>query len=367
MFVPDSTAVVVQRGHAFREQNPQIRLLLERGRLALADVESLGIDSIPTSSEYAVIGPDDLPNLSGAADVLEGIAFTTVGDVEKAVAAIKGTDLERLVRALSAFETRHWQSPYFDRAANLARDWLKSFGYETFKQPVFTDELPHTYNVIARRSSRAAGADRIVVCAHLDSVARNSKTDLTAAAPGAADNASGCASLIAIAHAVQEFALFDPSIDVEFVLLGAEEAGLKGSESYVTGSPEEPFILPLAVLNLDMPAVKKGVLAPRVLLDPHRKEEAAELVQQLANCAATYVRELAVHRLTYANIGSDHLTFGDLGVPSTLVIEDYSQDNSTMHTAGDIADQLDFEFHEKVTQMCCAWVMHMLKGGFTPS
>lgn len=367
LFVPDSATVVVQRGHAFRERNPGIPVFLERGRLALVNVDPLSIDAIPTSSGYAVIDPGDLPNLSGATDVLEGIGFATVGDVEEGVAAIKSADLERLVRALSAFETRHWQSPHYDRSANLARDWFKSFGYETLKQPVFTDELPHTYNVIARRSGRPEGADRIVVCAHLDSVSRDSKKDLTAAAPGAADNASGCASLIAIAHAVRKFALFEPSIDVEFVLFGAEEAGLGGSESYVKGTPEEPFVPPLAVLNLDMPAVKKGVLSPRVLLDPHRKDKAAELVQQLANCAATYVPELEVHRLLFANIGSDHLTFGDLGVPSTLVIEDYAQDNTTMHTDADIADQLDFAFHEKVTRMCCAWAMHMLKGGFTTS
>jgi aminopeptidase S len=94
-------------------------------------------------------------------------------------------------------------------------------------------------NVIADYSR--AGTRRLVtVGAHLDSVP---------AGPGANDNGSGVAAVLALAVQV---ARLDPSVNVRFAFWGAEEVGLVGSRSYVGRLSRRERARIALYLNLDM-------------------------------------------------------------------------------------------------------------------
>lgn len=101
-------------------------------------------------------------------------------------------------------------------------------------------ESRDTSNIIAE--TPGGRADRIVVVgAHLDSVAEG---------PGINDNGSGTAAILEIA--LQMAALETPYNKVRFAFWGAEEAGLLGSEHYVSQLSKQEIKNIALNLNFDM-------------------------------------------------------------------------------------------------------------------
>lgn len=95
-------------------------------------------------------------------------------------------------------------------------------------------------NVIA---VRPGGPENIVIGGHLDSVR---------VAPGANDNASGSATVLELARAL---AAKPTSFGLRFILFGAEENGLIGSQYYVRSLSAQDKSSIRAMINLDMVGV----------------------------------------------------------------------------------------------------------------
>lgn len=95
-------------------------------------------------------------------------------------------------------------------------------------------------------SDPAAANEHIVLGAHIDAQGRSAGTVY----PGADDNASGVAALLAVARAWQAVG-FAPRRTIVLVGFGAEEVGLRGSRAYVE-SPSRPLDKAVAMINLDM-------------------------------------------------------------------------------------------------------------------
>ena len=89
------------------------------------------------------------------------------------------------------------------------------------------------------------------------------KASLPAPAPGADDNASGSAGVIALASALAELEF---EHDIVFLLFGGEEQGLKGSGQYVASLDTAERSRIRAVLNLDMIG-SVNALPPSVLIE----------------------------------------------------------------------------------------------------
>jgi len=95
------------------------------------------------------------------------------------------------------------------------------------------------YNVIAE--SKGGDPNNVVMAgAHLDSVARG---------PGIQDNGSGSAAILEVA---EQMAKVKPRNKVRFAWWGAEEAGLVGSDAYVSSLPDEELDRIALYLNFDM-------------------------------------------------------------------------------------------------------------------
>ncbi|MEK7248343.1 MAG: M28 family metallopeptidase, partial [Chloroflexota bacterium] len=148
-------------------------------------------------------------------------------------------------------------------------------------------------NVIAQ--AKDAGECRVVVGGHMDSVP---------AGPGANDNASGTAVALEIARVL---AAHGNTEGVCFALFGAEEAGLLGSQHYVSQLSGEELGAILGVLNFDMLGV--GELWPMV-----GTESLVSLAVEKAEALGVdaYPGELPT------NVGSDHASFINAGVPGIL-------------------------------------------------
>jgi aminopeptidase YwaD len=148
-------------------------------------------------------------------------------------------------------------------------------------------------NVIAEAED--AGECRIVVGGHMDSVP---------AGPGANDNASGTAVALEIARVLAAHGHTD---GVCFALFGAEEAGLLGSQHYVSQLSSDEFGAMLGILNFDMLGV--GELWPMA-----GTESLVSLAIEKAEAIGVdaYAGDLP------QGVGSDHASFINAGVPGIL-------------------------------------------------
>ena len=114
----------------------------------------------------------------------------------------------------------------------------------------------------------------VLVTAHLDSINLDGGPD--GAAPGADDNGSGSAGLLALARAL---AGRPTALDLRLILFGGEEQGLFGSLAYVAELPAAERTRIRAVLNMDMIG-GRNTPEPGVLL------EGAEVSQDVIDALA---------------------------------------------------------------------------------
>lgn len=97
--------------------------------------------------------------------------------------------------------------------------------------------------------------DYVLIAAHYDHLGRNGDTFF----PGADDNASGVAGLLAIAKALATGPI-KPRRSVLFAAFDAEEQGLVGAETFAR-KPPRPLQQAIAMINLDM--IGRGKLLDR--------------------------------------------------------------------------------------------------------
>lgn len=124
------------------------------------------------------------------------------------------------------FPTRSYMN---EEASSTVANWLekefKRLGFITCKQH-FQGGGKHQENVIAHVPG--SSSDTITVAAHYDS------RPFVGPAPGAEDNGSGVATLLAIANAYKKHIHFKPKKGIYFAAFAGQEPGLMGSKEFVS-------------------------------------------------------------------------------------------------------------------------------------
>ena len=201
-------------------------------------------------------------------------------------------------------------------------------------------------NIVADKKGLGTGPRKVVVVtAHLDSI--NIAGGAAAAAPGADDNGSGSAGALEMARV---FSDHPSEHDMRFILFGGEEQGLFGSRQYVASlSPTEKQRI-LAVLNMDMVG-SLNTPTRSVMLEGAPLSQS--LIDSLSEAAATYT-ELTVE--TSLNpFASDHVPFINANIPAVLTIEGADNTNGNIHSAGDILNNIDFDYAVEILRMNVAF------------
>ena len=249
--------------------------------------------------------------------------------------AVAGVDAARVrgdLVDLVALGNRCAISPGFSRATDLVRKLFVAAGLKPDLKPV---SLPGAtvHNVVADLPGTMRGRRPVMVSAHYDSVSgpclRGAGGD---ACPGAEDNASGVAALLAVARALVKA---KPAGPVKLVAFAAEELGLVGSLQMTKGLPKTA--LPAAVINLDMVGHDPHG-ARRMIVDgyPTGRSLAARLA-----VAAPLFGPLTATAGIFSEGRSDHRPFADLGVPAVTVASAAWRDYIHYHTPNDDLDQVD--------------------------
>ncbi len=289
------------------------------------------------------------PALLQVDDLTEGFAppaddlAPAEADAERVAELIAAVRIKDLVARLSGtaavgdtpIASRHVHHPDAARAVALLADEFDALELRAERHK-FVHEAQVLENVFA--DIAGTGDTMIWITAHLDSTAggevgyRPSRDR----APGADDDASGSAAVIAIAEALATLARTTrPKRTIRFALFNAEEHGLVGSGHFARAAATAGLRID-AVLQLDMIGFRSTPTDRRFEIhyghraNPGVERRSEPLASLVATCAAT-LDELGDAEIYLtgptsddpADSRSDHSSFQRNGFPAVLVSENF--------------------------------------------
>lgn len=300
----------------------------------------------------ALVGPED-PGPSGVS-----IAGATIPDL---LVQIQAQTLLGYVSALSGatpvsigsppvsrtITTRYSDSPQIEWAAEYVLEYYRSLGISVEVQRYAPEGFPDKSwpNVIAEIPGAVHPDQIVLICAHLD----DTSTD-TMDAPGADDNASGTAAVMAAAAIMRQYEFENT---VRFAHFTGEEQMLYGSKAYAQSARARGDNI-VAVLNLDMIAWDSP---PTPTADIYSNTDAGSqaIAAAWSDAVATYSLPLEPVVNMESMRGSDHASFWDAYYPAVLVIEDYGGDfNPYYHSPNDTIAAFNVDYFVAMTRASLA-------------
>lgn len=285
----------------------------------------------------------------------------TDAEITQAIETVSEDFLRETVQTL-AFPRHFTAEPRQNQlAAKWIRAQLQSYGYHTVMQGQFQ-------NILAFPSENIPH-ELFVVGAHYDTVP---------ASPGADDNASAVAAMLACARAVVHYA---QDASVCFVAFNREEDNLIGSADFVDNYvvPHDLHIQQAHILEM----VGYCSYAPNSQQKPPHlpiqlpeqgnflglvgSQKANPVIAELIQQARTYLPDFPVLGLQlffgverfFSNLlRSDHTPFWRRDFPAIMWTDTAEFRNPHYHRVSDTPDTLDYEFLRRVTQVL---ILHTLR------
>lgn len=261
------------------------------------------------------------------------------------------------------------------------KEAVKNMIYEQFSandiQPVIHNFGVY-HNVIARKSGAISDSAVIIIDAHYDTV-----TD----SPGADDNGSGMAGVLAAARLLKN-EIFKNSI--YFIAFDGEEAGLLGSINFLQAS-KKSYDQIKAVLNFEMIGYYSDVpnsqtipfgfdiLFPAATAEIIANDKKGNFITNVANdnsaalkntftdVAARYVPTLKVISLQTPGKGeftpdllrSDHAPFWNVNIPALMLTDGADYRNHNYHSAEDKITTINKSFMRHVSAAAIATLIQL--------
>lgn len=342
--------LVIQKGDLFARDHPET-ILMDRGRFLVVDLDPVIVSDLnATGKPCYAIKPLPENTIVYAVWTPPARRAAPVPWVADLLSAFSPSSFEADLQHLVRFHTRLSTSSEYIEAAAWAQGQLSGMGYQTELREISIGNR-RSVNVIAARTGHGTGPRQVVlVGAHLDSI--NHPGGASASAPGADDNGSGSAGVLAIARALQHL----PAVhDLRLLLFGGEEQGLLGSLEYVASLTAAERTRVKAVVNMDMIATL-NTPRPAVLLEGAPLSQ--RVIDGLADAAATY-SDLVV-KVALDPHDSDHVPFIDAGLPAVLTIEGGDTSNQNIHTGNDTLDHINLDLVHQILRMNVACVAQEL-------
>lgn len=226
--------------------------------------------------------------------------------------------------ALETLMTRWSRSPQIEKAAQYLVEFYQRIGLPVEMQRFGDDDWP---NVIATLPGATQPDKVIILCAHFDDMSEQPLTW----APGADDNASGTAAVMAAAEILRHYTF---AYTIRFAHFSGEEQGMLGSRAYAQLQRSANADI-VGVLNLDMLAWDSDA-APIMELHAGMRQDSYQVALAFAGVIADYGLPLEAEIKRAGSISaSDHSSFWTYGYPAVLAIEDWQDFNAHYHTTGD--------------------------------
>ncbi len=335
------------------------RLYLLRGARR-DDLAAMDVDVLGTGGRYAVIqargGPPDLPPTheghrahAALLPFQPGLVLARqqanqappAAPAPRDTALIEAVDEQRWFNDVVALAdyNRYTHGPEID----TARDWLvqQLDGLPGLAVTTESFQVGGTtaWNVIATLPGTVRPEDLYIVGAHYDTTSEAPQT----AAPGAEDNASGCAGVLEMARI---FTAQPPAATVLFICYSGEEQGLFGSSDHASG-------LVSAGLDDDV----EGVLIMDMVgysadadLDCLLETSSANSALADVFAAAAGVTDLRIV-ISFNPFGSDHVPYLNRGMPALLAIENDWNIYPCYHRTCDLPGNITLAMGREILKM----------------
>ncbi len=351
----------------------QADLYLLRGVHA-ADLAAADLGVLAVGGRFAVIQGrrgerPDLPTSRGAGEThstllpftpnlvlarqLANQARPPLAPVSPSAALIDEVDQQRWFDAVVALaDYNRWT---MGSEIDAARDWLV-LQLEALPGFAVTTESFSVggaigWNVIGTLPGSVRPDDLYIVGGHYDATSQLPHV----AAPGAEDNASGCAGVLEMARI---FAANPPEATVLFICYSGEEQGLYGSTDHASGLVAAGLDdQVMAVLIMDM----VGYTADADL-DCLLETSAANSTLLEAFAAAAQLTELRIV-LSFNPFGSDHVPYLNRGMPALLAIENDWNQYSCYHDTCDLPANLTLAMAREILRMNVVAIGEMIGTG----
>ncbi len=204
-------------------------------------------------------------------------------------------------------------------------------------------EAPPGTNLVGYIAGSKEPGRYLVVSAHYDHLG----TKDSVVYPGADDNASGVAAMLAIA---EHFRKNPPQHTIVFAAFDAEEMGLQGADAFVKALP---FARDKLSLNLNLDMVSRNANNEIWAAGLHHNPALKEIVAAAAGRSTVKVK--TGHDVPVPakpdddwTFSSDHGPFHKAGVPFLYFgVEDHAD----YHRPGDTADKINPAFYAKVASL----------------
>ncbi|OGC91399.1 MAG: hypothetical protein A2W25_04515 [candidate division Zixibacteria bacterium RBG_16_53_22] len=213
-------------------------------------------------------------------------------------------------------------------------------------------------NVIGEKLGEVHPESIIIVCAHLDCISETPDSP----APGAEDNASGCAVVLETARA---FSQFPCDMTVRFITFSGEEQGLIGSDQYAAYVQSQGALV-AAVLNVDMVGYSGPYAQDMYIFSDHNSYSlgalGASIISDYTNLDTNTVYNY------FPQYGSDHYSFAIRGYPAIFFIDawlDYDW-YPFYHTSADTVGNLNLAQQASIGRAVAAMTAFLSRPDFGP-
>ena len=230
------------------------------------------------------------------------------------------------IQTLQDFGTRICLHPTIDAVQDWIMKKYESFGLDVTIQP-FSFHGNGANNVIAIQHGTEFPDEYVVCGAHYDSFTYEAYYNGTFNnAPGADDNASGCAGILEAARILSKY---DTKRSIIYCSFSAEELGLFGSSFFAEKCANEKMNI-VGYFNLDMIGfLKEG---EDIHIDYIYPYTAKPLADYSINICDVYFSEFPVRHFTSLPWGdSDHTSFNKMGYHGVWPFEDPDCDSPYIH------------------------------------
>jgi hypothetical protein len=350
-----------------RQASQLVQPLLVDGRQALlrltagqvSSLEALGLYPLPVEPHAIVVPPGRALNLLPAAitprpaiqgmiDQLTSETLSTyVGNLSGEQSVTIGGDPYTILTRYTLTDqpiqkaTRYVYEHFQGLGLQIGYDYYILPGYGVEKR-----------NVLAQQVGDEQPGRIFLLTAHLDSRSQ----DPYNFAPGADDNASGSAAVMAIADILSQYHF---NCTLRYALFTGEEQGLYGSIAYandIVASGEDVE----GVLNLDMLGYNTPGSASTLELHTRPGNSGDLAIANLfADAVSAYSISLTPQILQDRLSFSDHAPFWDRGYPAILAIEDWDDHTPDYHRTTDRLGTLHMTYYTRFAKAALATFAHM--------
>lgn len=266
----------------------------------------------------------------------------TENSIEEMIGMIDESNLNTLLTGLLAYAPRFIGTRNCSLAAkyiyNYFEDLEMKVGYDMWKFPRYEGK-----NVVATLPGCDNDSDAVVIiCAHYDTAKQS---------PGAIDDGSGVAAMMAIAQV-----LHDQSFNhtIKFIAFSGEEVGAYGSYDYAKKAYESNENIH-AVLNLDMIGYTLNE-GESVFIS--YAERSSWIFNHIRKISREFRDVLNISVNPLIEYPADEKSFRDLGFDAVLITEESIWNHIEIwNSENDTLDKVNYEYLTKITKLILASII----------